>query len=229
MPQHHADRTYAVTGAASGIGAATTAYLRAAGARVIACDLRDTEVEADLANAAGRATLVEGVTRLCGGWLDGIVATPGAGRPRPCWRSTSSARPRPWKACGRCWRGVGPRGPWRFPRSARWGPLTRHWSRRARGARRPRRTRPPGRRSPAAREHSAAREAGPRARASPRGDQAPPSFPLPRSSHRVGHHDVRGCCKLRTFRVESLPLSRSPDGLVLRGRFVFSKHSKGVE
>ena len=36
------DRTYAVMGAASGIGGATTAQLRACGARVIACDLRDT-------------------------------------------------------------------------------------------------------------------------------------------------------------------------------------------
>jgi NAD(P)-dependent dehydrogenase (short-subunit alcohol dehydrogenase family) len=60
----HEDRTYAVTGAASGIGAATAHYLRERGARVIACDLHDADVVADLATEDGRAALVEGVTRL---------------------------------------------------------------------------------------------------------------------------------------------------------------------
>ena len=45
------DRTYVVTGAASGIGAATARYLRDRGARVIACDLRDVDVIADLRRA----------------------------------------------------------------------------------------------------------------------------------------------------------------------------------
>jgi NAD(P)-dependent dehydrogenase (short-subunit alcohol dehydrogenase family) len=75
------DRTYAVTGAASGIGAATTAWLRARGARVIACDLHDSDVRADLATPDGRTALVEGVTRLCGGRLDGVVANAGGGPP----------------------------------------------------------------------------------------------------------------------------------------------------
>jgi NAD(P)-dependent dehydrogenase (short-subunit alcohol dehydrogenase family) len=74
-------RTYAVTGAASGIGAATTAWLRARGARVIASDLRDADVRGDLATYEGRTALVEGVTRLCGGRLDGIVANAGGGPP----------------------------------------------------------------------------------------------------------------------------------------------------
>jgi NAD(P)-dependent dehydrogenase (short-subunit alcohol dehydrogenase family) len=55
------------------------AYLRSAGARAIACDLRKAEVEADLATAAGRASLVEAVTRLSGGRLDGVVANAGGG------------------------------------------------------------------------------------------------------------------------------------------------------
>jgi NAD(P)-dependent dehydrogenase (short-subunit alcohol dehydrogenase family) len=76
---HHEGRTYAVTGAASGIGAATAAYLRQRGARVIACDLRDAEVLADLSSQDGRAALVEGVTRLCGGRLDAVVANAGGG------------------------------------------------------------------------------------------------------------------------------------------------------
>ncbi|HET9620528.1 MAG TPA: SDR family oxidoreductase [Kofleriaceae bacterium] len=75
----HAGRTYAVTGATSGIGAATTAYLRAADAKVIACDLRDADVSSDLASEEGRRALVAGVTELCGGRLDGIVANAGGG------------------------------------------------------------------------------------------------------------------------------------------------------
>jgi len=75
----HKDRIYAVTGAASGIGAAVAQGLRERGARVIACDLRDGDVAADLSTAAGRAALVEAVMRLSGGRLDGIVANAGGG------------------------------------------------------------------------------------------------------------------------------------------------------
>ena len=76
------NRTYVVTGAASGIGAATAAYLRGRGGRVIACDLRDGDVAADLATADGRSALVTGVTRLSGGKIDGIVANAGGGPPQ---------------------------------------------------------------------------------------------------------------------------------------------------
>ncbi len=75
------DRTIAVTGSASGIGAATAAYLRACGDRVIGCDLRDADVCGDLSTHEGRAALIDGVTRLCGGRLDGIVANAGGGPP----------------------------------------------------------------------------------------------------------------------------------------------------
>jgi len=75
----HAGRTYAVTGANSGIGAATADHLRRQGARVIACDLQGADVISDLANAEGRAALVAGVTRLSEGRLDGIVANAGGG------------------------------------------------------------------------------------------------------------------------------------------------------
>jgi NAD(P)-dependent dehydrogenase (short-subunit alcohol dehydrogenase family) len=75
----HAGRTYAVTGAASGIGAATAAYLRARGGRVIGCDLAGAEVAGDLATGEGRAALVAGLARLAGGRLDGVVANAGGG------------------------------------------------------------------------------------------------------------------------------------------------------
>jgi NAD(P)-dependent dehydrogenase (short-subunit alcohol dehydrogenase family) len=69
--------TIAITGSASGIGRATRARLEGAGHRVIGVDLRDAEVIADLATAAGRSAMVAGVTEASGGALDGVVA--GAG------------------------------------------------------------------------------------------------------------------------------------------------------
>ena len=57
-------RTYVVSGSASGIGAATAARLRDRGDRVIGVDLRDAEVSADLSSAAGRREAVAGVLAL---------------------------------------------------------------------------------------------------------------------------------------------------------------------
>lgn len=69
----------AVTGSASGIGAATRARLEAANASVIGVDVRDAEVIADLATADGRAAAIDAVNRAAGGRLDGVVVCAGVG------------------------------------------------------------------------------------------------------------------------------------------------------
>ncbi|MGP3912370.1 SDR family oxidoreductase [Nonomuraea sp. 10N515B] len=77
------ERTYVVTGAASGIGAATADHLAATGARAIRCDVRDAEVIADLAVAEGRERLTSQVRAASGGRIDGVVAVAGVGLPSP--------------------------------------------------------------------------------------------------------------------------------------------------
>jgi len=73
--------TYAMSGAASGIAAATRAKLEAAGHRVIGIDLHDTEVVSDLSTPGGRAHAVEATLDLCHGRLDGLVTAAGVGPP----------------------------------------------------------------------------------------------------------------------------------------------------
>ncbi len=69
-------KTYAVSGAASGIGAATTALLREQGHRVITVDQRDADVVADLSTTSGRAAAVAGVAERTD-VLDGLVPAAG--------------------------------------------------------------------------------------------------------------------------------------------------------
>jgi len=71
--------TCAVTGSASGIGAAIRRRLEAEGVRVIGVDLRDAEVCADLATPDGRAAAVAQVRELAGGRLDRLVLSAGVG------------------------------------------------------------------------------------------------------------------------------------------------------
>lgn len=71
--------TYVVTGAASGIGAATVQRLRADGHTVIGVDLRDVDVVADLSTSDGRRRAVDAVLERCGGRLDGAVMAAGLG------------------------------------------------------------------------------------------------------------------------------------------------------
>ncbi|MGY1434256.1 SDR family oxidoreductase [Streptomyces reniochalinae] len=78
--------TYAVTGAASGMGAALAAELGGEGHRVIGVDLADAEVTADLATEDGRRTALRRIGELLpDGALDGFVPFAGlaaaTGRP----------------------------------------------------------------------------------------------------------------------------------------------------
>ncbi|WP_258725838.1 SDR family oxidoreductase [Cellulomonas sp. NS3] len=76
-------RTTVITGAASGIGKATAARLRAEGQRVIGVDLRGSDVAADLSTDEGRATLVEQVSAASGGHVDAVIAVAGLVAPSP--------------------------------------------------------------------------------------------------------------------------------------------------
>jgi NAD(P)-dependent dehydrogenase (short-subunit alcohol dehydrogenase family) len=69
--------TIVITGAGSGIGAATAARLRADGHSVIGVDLRGAEIEADLSRAEERQAAIKAVGEACGGVLDGLVTCAG--------------------------------------------------------------------------------------------------------------------------------------------------------
>ena len=69
--------TYVITGAGSGIGAATAARLRSDGHRVIGIDLRGADIEADLSTTAGRATAIAAVRDQAPDGIDGLVPCAG--------------------------------------------------------------------------------------------------------------------------------------------------------
>lgn len=71
--------TYALTGGASGIGAALARQLREAGNEVIIVDLKDAAVTADLSTAQGRSEAVAGVRELAPNGLDGLIPLAGVG------------------------------------------------------------------------------------------------------------------------------------------------------
>ena len=72
-------RRFAVTGSASGIGAAVRTRLEAAGHDVFGVDVRDADVDADLSTPDGREAAVAAVESWCGGRLDGLVPSAGLG------------------------------------------------------------------------------------------------------------------------------------------------------
>lgn len=71
------DRTIAVTGAASGIGAALTALLSDAGDTVIDVDVADASVAADLSTRKGREAAIREITARADGSLNGLVTCAG--------------------------------------------------------------------------------------------------------------------------------------------------------
>lgn len=73
----------AITGAASGIGAAVSKALRAAGHRVIGIDRANADINADLSTPAGRESAITQVQQLCEGKLDGLVCCAGLGVTAP--------------------------------------------------------------------------------------------------------------------------------------------------
>ena len=69
--------TYAMTGGATGIGAAIKARLREAGHEVIVVDIKDADIIANLGTAEGRAVALEGIRARAGGGLDGFIPCAG--------------------------------------------------------------------------------------------------------------------------------------------------------
>ena len=77
MAEPQRERSIAITGAASGMGASCAEILRGQGHRVIGIDVRDAEIVADLGDPSARAKAVESVNEWCGGALDGIATFAG--------------------------------------------------------------------------------------------------------------------------------------------------------
>lgn len=78
-----AQRTYVITGAASGIGAATSALLIERGARVIGVDIHDADITADLSTFAGRNEAVTRAIELSQGNIDALIPCAGLVRAVP--------------------------------------------------------------------------------------------------------------------------------------------------
>ena len=70
-------KTIAITGAASGIGAALSKRLIDEGQRVIGIDVQQADVVADLATPSGRSGAISRIEQLSGGVLDGLVPCAG--------------------------------------------------------------------------------------------------------------------------------------------------------
>jgi NAD(P)-dependent dehydrogenase (short-subunit alcohol dehydrogenase family) len=71
--------TIVITGAASGIGAASTARLTGEGHRVITVDLHDTDVVVNLEDPAGRTAAIAQIAQVTDGSIDGLVTCAGLG------------------------------------------------------------------------------------------------------------------------------------------------------
>ena len=81
---------YALTGGASGIGAAIKQSLLDAEHRVIVVDIRQAEVEADLSDQAGRRHAIAGIQQAAPDGLDGIITCAGLASHTPDTRLIAS-------------------------------------------------------------------------------------------------------------------------------------------
>ncbi len=70
-------KTFALTGAASGIGAALSAQLDAEDHKVISVDIKDADIIADLSTKSGREDAVASIAELAADGLDGFVPLAG--------------------------------------------------------------------------------------------------------------------------------------------------------
>nr|NLD39841.1 SDR family oxidoreductase [Actinomycetales bacterium] len=75
-------RTYVVTGAGSGIGAATARLLREAGHTVVGVDLRNSDVTGDLSTPEGRQTAAQDALAAANGTVDAVIACAGLSIPK---------------------------------------------------------------------------------------------------------------------------------------------------
>ncbi len=71
--------TFAMTGGATGIGAAVRQQLTDAGHDVIVVDIKDADIIADLSTEEGRRAAIEGITAKAPDGLDGFVPCAGVG------------------------------------------------------------------------------------------------------------------------------------------------------
>jgi len=72
-------KTYAMTGGASGIGAAIKQSLLDAGHQLIVVDIANADIEADLSSAQGRQSAIEAIVMAAPEGLDGFIACAGVG------------------------------------------------------------------------------------------------------------------------------------------------------
>ena len=74
-------RTYVITGAGSGIGAATARILRERGKTVIGVDLKNSDIDADLSNLQGRLDATKAAADAANGKVDAVIACAGLALP----------------------------------------------------------------------------------------------------------------------------------------------------
>lgn len=80
---------YAMTGGATGIGAAIKQQLKDDGHSVVVVDIKEADIEADLSTATGRAGAVTALRDKCSAGLDGFIACAGVASQAPPKLTTS--------------------------------------------------------------------------------------------------------------------------------------------